>query len=123
MRAWASLPRDGDGVRQRAWLHRTASNLAVDELRRRSRRTALPLDRAGEVPVGGAQEPDAAREALSRLNVHERFVLLLPFDAGFTHAEIARLLEISEEAARKRVARARAAFVDPYRPRALIRSR
>ena len=115
LRAWATLPRDVDGVRQRAWLLRTASNLAVDELRRRSRRPAVPLDYAGELSVGGAQEPDAAREALSRLGAHERFVLLLRFDAGFAHAEIARLLEVSEEAARKRVARARAAFVDAYR--------
>lgn len=114
-RAWVSLPRDVDAVRQRAWLHRTASNLAVDELRRRSRRAALPLDHAGELPVGGAQEPDAAGEALSRLQEHERFLLLLRFEAGFAHAEIARLLEISEEAARKRVGRARAAFVDAYR--------
>jgi len=115
VRAWETLPRAIDRAGQRAWLHRTASNLAVDELRRRARRLALPLDQAVEPSVDGVQEPDAAREALSRLNAHERFLLLLRFDAGFAHAEIARLLAISEDATRKRVARARAAFIAAYR--------
>lgn len=115
-RAWLSLPRELDCERQRAWLHRTARNLAIDELRRRARRPTVALDggpqRAGESDVA---EPDAAREALARLSAHERFVLLLRFEGGFAHAEIARLLDTSEEAARKRVARARARFVVAYR--------
>lgn len=81
-RAWQRLPRDLDDDHQRAWLRRTASNLVIDELRRRA---------------------------------HERFVLLLRFEGGLAHGEIARLLDISEDAARKRVARARAAFVRAYR--------
>lgn len=115
VRAWESLPRDIDPAGQRAWLHRTASNLAVDELRRRARRPSLSLDHAETLAAGGTVEPDAARGALSRLAAHERFLLLLRFDAGFAHAEIARLLGISEEASRKRVARARKTFVDAYR--------
>jgi putative glutamine amidotransferase len=62
-----------------------------------------------------AGAPDAAREALAGLPAHQRFVLLLHFDAGFTHGEIARLLDTTEEAVRKRVSRARAAFVHAYR--------
>lgn len=125
LRAWRTLPRETDRDRQRAWLHRTATNLAVDELRRRSRRSSLALDDASERAVDGVQEPDAAREALARLGIHERFLVLLRFDAGFAYADIARLLEISEEAARKRVARARTAFVELYRaarahPRPLV---
>ena len=42
-------------------------------------------------------------------------MLLLRFSGGLRHAEIARLLDITEEAARKRVARARKAFVAAYR--------
>lgn len=125
LRAWRSLPRESDRAGQRAWLQRTATNLAVDELRRRSRRRSLVLDDEPEQAVDGVQEPDAAREALARLDPHERFLVLLRFDAGFGYADIARLLEISEEAARKRVARARTAFVALYRaarahPRPLI---
>jgi putative glutamine amidotransferase len=115
-RAWHRLPRELDPDRRRAWLRRTAANLAVDELRRRGRRPVSALDGARELAgAAGIAEPDAAREALRRLSAHERFVLLLRFEGGLAHAEIARLLDVSEEAARKRVVRARAAFVTAYR--------
>jgi putative glutamine amidotransferase len=115
-RAWRSLPRDLDADRQRAWLRRTAGNLAIDELRRRARRPAVSLEVAGAA-VGATQaaEPDAAQEALSRLTTAERFLLLLRFQGGFSHLEVAQLLGVSEEAARKRTARARAAFLRTYR--------
>jgi putative glutamine amidotransferase len=115
-RAWRSLPRDLDPPRQRAWLRRTAANLAVDELRRRRRRPAVALEAAAEVASATApEEPDAAREALATLGVSDRRILLLRFSAGFRHAEIARAHDSSEEAARKRVARARRAFLTAYR--------
>lgn len=112
VRAWRKAPRDATAEQQRGWLHRTASNLALDELRRRRLRDHLPLD---EQRAGGAG-PEAAdrlhaREALERLAPHERLVLLLRFEAGLSHREIGALLDLSEEAARKRVERARAAFV------------
>ncbi|MEJ7824696.1 MAG: sigma-70 family RNA polymerase sigma factor [Solirubrobacteraceae bacterium] len=115
-RAWQRLPRDLDDDHQRAWLRRTASNLVIDELRRRARRPVGALDDGPEL-AGSADvaEPDAAREALRTLGAHERFVLLLRFEGGLAHGEIARLLDISDDAARKRVARARAAFVSAYR--------
>jgi putative glutamine amidotransferase len=116
-RAWRSLPDGLSPERQRAWLKRTSHNLAVDELRRRARRPTVALD--DDVAIGrtaeGAAAPDAAREALTRLPAHQRFVLLLHFDAGFSHGEIARLLDTSEDAVRKRVSRAKAAFVRAYR--------
>ena len=117
LRAWRSLPDGLTPERQRAWLRRTSRNLAVDELRRRARRPTVTFDEAtaGERTAMAAATPDAAREALGRLPAHQRFVLLLHFDAGFTHAEIARLLDTTEEAVRKRVARARAAFLQAYR--------
>ena len=116
-RAWRSLPEGLSAERQRAWLRRTSRNLAVDELRRRARRPAVALDDAGagDRMSTEAGAPDAAREALAALSPHERFVLLLHFDAGFTHAEMARLLDSTEDAVRKRVSRARAAFLRQYR--------
>lgn len=116
-RAWRRLPDGLDVSGQRAWLRRTSRNLAVDELRRRRRRPTAPIEHLTEVRATAehAGAPDAAREALARLSAHERFVLLLRFEAGFAHAEIALLLDCSEEAARKRVGRARAAFVRAYR--------
>jgi putative glutamine amidotransferase len=116
-RAWRSLPDGLSPERQRAWLKRTSRNLAVDELRRRARRPTIALDDDAAIgrTVQEAAAPDAAREALTRLPAHQRFVLLLHFDAGFSHGEIARLLDTSEEAVRKRVSRAKAAFLRAYR--------
>jgi putative glutamine amidotransferase len=115
VRAWRKLPRDAEPAAQRAWLHRTASNVTVDELRRRSRRPTVMIDEAGDLPIEEAAEPDVARDALARLTPHDRLLILLRFDAGLQHAEIAALLDITEEATRKRVARARKLFVDAYR--------
>ncbi len=116
-RAWRSLPDGLSPERQRAWLKRTSHNLAVDELRRRARRPTIALDDDAAVgrTVQEAAAPDAAREALAGLPAHQRFVLLLHFDAGFSHGEIARLLDTTEEAVRKRVSRAKAAFLRAYR--------
>ena len=76
----------------------------------------MSLDAAGEaIGARAAAEPDAALEALDRLSTAERFLLLLRYQAGFSHLEVARLLGITEEAARKRTARARAAFLRTYR--------
>lgn len=117
LRAWRALPRDLAPARQRAWLHRVASNLAVDALRRRGRAATVGLDPALSLAALPADPAEAAgaREALARLTAHERLVLLLRFEGGLTHAEIGALLDLSEEAARKRVARARHAFTSAWR--------
>lgn len=129
LRAWRSAPRGLTAERQTAWLHRTARNLAIDELRRRRLVDLEPLsepvdERSGGGGSGGGGEV-CAREALGALTAHERLVLLLRFEAGLSHAEIGALLDISAEAARKRVERARRAFVLALRqmeadPRPLI---
>jgi RNA polymerase sigma factor (sigma-70 family) len=113
-KAWTSAPADPDHAR--AWLHRTATNLALDELRRRRVRQAAPLDDALDAGVDG--DPDSAlhtREALQRLTAHERMLLLLRFQAGLSHREIADLLAIAEPTARKRLSRARTAFAAAMR--------
>jgi RNA polymerase sigma factor (sigma-70 family) len=76
-RAWRGLPAELDPAQQRAWLRRTSRNLAVDELRRRRRRLIEPIEHLDRLPATAeaASAPDAAREALTRLSVHERFVL------------------------------------------------
>ena len=115
IRAWRKLPRDAEPAAQRAWLRRTASNAAIDELRRRGRRATVGTDQVADLASEQSAEPDAAREALTTLTPHDRLLILLRFDAGLQHAEIAQLLAISEEASRKRVARARKAFIRAYR--------
>jgi RNA polymerase sigma factor (sigma-70 family) len=109
-RAWRSAPRDLPAGALRAWLHRTTSNLALDELRRRRRRGELALGDAG-LPAAQTEPGDrTARDALAALTAHERLVLLLRHEAGLSLREVGDVLDISEEAARKRVARARTAF-------------
>src|SRR3954469_388731 len=116
-RAWTSAPRDAHPDHLRAWVHQTARNLAVDHLRRRSVRDWVPF---ADETVGAPPEadPDAgivAREALGRLSPHERLLLLLRFEGGLSLAEIGTLLDISEEAARKRVSRARASLAAAHK--------
>ena len=69
-RAWKSAPRDAEHGHLRAWVHRTAHNLAVDELRRRRVRDWVPY---ADETIGSTPDPDpdariAAREALDRLS-------------------------------------------------------
>lgn len=119
VRAWRSAPRDAAAPVLRAWLHRTARNLAVDELRRRARREHVTLDEPMAAPVAmafrAADADPRPREALAELTAHQRLVLLMRFEAGLSLREIADALDIGEDAARKRVARARQAFVAAHR--------
>ncbi|TML05880.1 MAG: sigma-70 family RNA polymerase sigma factor, partial [Actinobacteria bacterium] len=117
VRAWRGAPRELPPERLRAWLHRTATNLAFDELRRRARRDEVGYDDA----LTGAGATDASvagadvRDALGALTPHQRLVLLLRFEQGLSLRELGELLDIGEDAARKRVARAREAFAEALR--------
>lgn len=116
VRAWRKAPRDATPDQQRGWLHTTASNLALDELRRRRLRTHAALDEQLDAgPADDTIERMHAREAMASLAPHERLVLLARFDMGLSHREIGALLDLSEEAARKRVERARSAFIAAIR--------
>ena len=112
-RAWRSGPREAAPPVLRAWLHRTATNLALDELRRRRRREHVPLHEGLTDPAKGPRDPRLA-EALTTLTAHQRLVLLLRFEAGLSLREVGELLDINEDAARKRVARARTLFLEAY---------
>jgi putative glutamine amidotransferase len=115
LRLWQRAPAGLGDAEQSSWLNRTATNLAIDELRRRRVRDhgRLEDDAIAALAADGA-EALAVRESLDRLSAHERLLVLLRFQAGLSHVEIAETLAISAEAARKRVARARRAFADAY---------
>jgi putative glutamine amidotransferase len=115
LRLWQRAPADLGAAEQAAWLQRTATNLALDELRRRRVRDHGTFEEEAVAALAGdGAEALAVREALSRLSAHQRLLVLLRFQAGLSHAEIAETLAITPEAARKRVARARGAFADAY---------
>jgi RNA polymerase sigma factor (sigma-70 family) len=116
LRLWQRAPAGLDASEQAAWLNRTATNLALDELRRRRVRAHDPLeDEAVAGLTADRTDALAVQEALTRLTAHERLLVLLRFQAGLSHAEIAETLAITPEAARKRVSRARRAFADAYK--------
>ncbi len=116
LRLWRSAPPGLSDDEQRAWLERTASNLAVDELRRRRHRDHAQLDDAAVAAISAdGEEALTVHDALARVTPHQRLLVLLRFQAGLTHAEVGAMLDISAEAARKRVAEARRAFGAAYR--------
>src|SRR6059058_2571590 len=97
MRAWRSAPREAGAPVLRAWLHRTARNLALDELRRRRRREQVAYDDALAVSTTPSAGDDRRpREALAQLTPHQRLVLLLRFEAGLSLRELAQVLDIGE---------------------------
>jgi putative glutamine amidotransferase len=114
VRAWRRAPSGLPPGEQAAWMNRVATNLAIDE-QRRGRRAAAAAAEIAEIAEIAANESEpsevvAVREALAALAPHERMVLLLRFELGLAYAEIAELLDVSTEAARKRVERARRSF-------------
>ena len=116
LRLWRRAPDDLSREQGAAWLHRTAANLAIDELRRRRLRDHDLLDDsvADQIAADGA-EALAVQDALGRLSPHERLLVMLRFQAGLSYGEIGAVLDIAGEAARKRVAQARRAFAAAYR--------
>jgi putative glutamine amidotransferase len=115
LRLWQRAPAGLSAAEQAAWLQRTATNLALDELRRRRHRDHGQLEEDAVAALAGdGAEALTVREALAQLSAHERLLVLLRFQAGLSHAEIAETLAIKPEAARKRVERARRSFADAY---------
>jgi RNA polymerase sigma factor (sigma-70 family) len=86
---------------ERAWLFGIARNAALDELRRRSRLASLMVEPEDEAvgPEDGAEialRRTAVRTALAGLSARDREIIALKFHAGFTNAELARVLGVSE---------------------------
>jgi len=96
------------------WLYRVATNAALDEARRRSRRP-VPSESAGESPARGPG-PDAVAgrldldAALSRLPEEFRAAVVLRDVCDLDYAQIAEVLNIPGGTVRSRIARGRAAL-------------
>jgi RNA polymerase sigma-70 factor (ECF subfamily) len=89
-----------------------ARNAALDELRRRTRTTAMAADAAGTIDAFVGEDADAVarrvavRAALARLAPRDRELIMLKFHAQLTNAELARVLSTSETNAGTRLHRA-----------------
>ncbi len=99
------------------WLMRIATNAAIDLVRRRAVRRAAALDEQaparGPSPAGDAESAEIRARltaALAALPERQRVAVTL-FDAeGYSHAEIAAVLEIPEGTVRSDVFHARRAL-------------
>ena len=97
---------DAEPAARKAWVFRIARNLALNHLRdgRRQPRTTELVDRSGP---GNQELGTAIRQAIAMLPDGDRDVFLLRETAGLSYAEIAVACELSEDAVRSRLHRAR----------------
>jgi RNA polymerase sigma factor (sigma-70 family) len=109
------LPRLKPGQILSAWLFPVANFASKQalriEFRRRVRETEAAKMREQQVPRGSENDPwnelaSTLDELVGRLKSHDRQAVLLRFYERKTFPEIGQTMQISEEAARKRVSRA-----------------
>jgi RNA polymerase sigma factor (sigma-70 family) len=106
--ALRAYPRLEEGSNLRAWVLTIAHRKALDMFRARKRRP-LPVEELPEMPAapepslnGNSEVWAAARE----LPAKQREALLYRFAADLPYADVAEVLDTSEEAARQRVSEA-----------------
>lgn len=99
VRVWQSLPGFRLQAAFRTWLYRIATNLAIEQLRRTRPTTgiehiALAARDTPEDSVLQAEECRAVRDAILRLPLQSRLVLILREYEGLSYKEIASALDI-----------------------------
>jgi RNA polymerase sigma-70 factor (ECF subfamily) len=118
LRAYRAINSLDDPGLLRSWLYRIAHNQAISALRRRRLINWLPLAFGQHVsvpaPDRGTLEAARVQAALARVPAQQRAPLLLHLIAGFSYAEVATLLQVSEGTVRMRISRGRAAFRAAY---------
>ena len=118
IKAYKALPKTKQDLAFKAWLYRIATNTALSHLRRGKIVQFLPF--IGEREHGDERvERTVTRQTdienvLNQLPKHYAAVLLLRHYQGLSLAETAEALEITENAAKLRLFRARKAFSKIY---------
>ena len=112
-----------DGPSAPAWVHRTAVRLALDELRRRSRRARyeqylrpFSTARAPDDLFSSSQATGRVRAVLAALPRRDAELLLLRGD-DYSYAELAHALGISATSVGTLLSRAKQAFRKEYEKR------
>jgi RNA polymerase sigma factor (sigma-70 family) len=103
----SSIPPTAD--QQRAWIFRIARNLVIDHHRRQQHRQTEPLaaDPLSHGGLGAADTAAIVHQALSRLDDDARDVFLMREVSGLSYVEIAEACELTPDAVRSRIHRAR----------------
>jgi len=116
VKVYGSLARLPADANERAWVYRIATNTARDWHRRRRLLQWLPLldgegsDEAVDDHAGPVVEAQAVQQALAGLAPAYREPLILYSVQGFSTAEIAEILGISQGAVKVRLFRGREMF-------------
>ena len=130
VKAWQALPGWRPEARFSTWLLQIARNAALDQLRRRRLIQFAPLDDGMDVAdtAPGPEARYASRQrqallenALQQIAAEHREILLLREIEDLSYAELAAVLGIAEGTVKSRLARARAALLEHFRPSAGVR--
>ena len=112
LRAYRAYARLDERANVRAWLYKIAGNQVRSQLRTRSRRHRRELElqhadlakvHSTEASVERKQWLQEVRKAVEGLPIKQRQALILSKYQGLNYAEIAQVLECSQEAARANV--------------------
>lgn len=118
IKAYNALPRTQPDLAFKAWLYRIATNTAISHLRRGKIIKWLPFLGDRETPDEHIEKSVTRKmdisEALSKLPQHYATALLLRHYQGLSLAETAQALDVTENAAKLRLFRARKAFAQVY---------
>jgi RNA polymerase sigma-70 factor (ECF subfamily) len=119
IKAYKALPNTRPDLAFKAWLYRIATNTAISHLRRKKLIRWVPFLAGQDHSTGESIERSVGRKhdverALEKLPQHYAAVLLLRHYQGLSLAETAEALEITENAAKLRLFRARKAFAAAY---------
>lgn len=98
-------PRFETREHEKAWLIKTAIRICIDEARRASRRTSVPLNE--EIAAAYSEESFELLETVRRLPEHDRDAVYLYYYEEYTIREIAKILGEREGTTRSRLSRAR----------------
>jgi RNA polymerase sigma-70 factor (ECF subfamily) len=118
IKAYKALPGTKPDLAFKAWLYRIATNTAISHLRRGKIVKWLPFvtdpEQRGERLERSVTRHTDISVALEQLPKHYASVLLLRHYQGLSLAETAEALDITENAAKLRLFRARKAFAKVY---------
>lgn len=98
-------PRFESREHEKAWLIRTAIRICIDESRRASRRTSVPLNE--EIASAYSQESFELLETIRTLPEKDRDAVYLFYYEEYSTKDVARILGEREGTTRSRLSRAR----------------